>query len=99
MTCWTLRIEQIRFRSDGVRWTVACRTADEAVLAWADTTTRGTLLGLHTNGCIGSTGDEHLDRQIAVKIADTLAERRVAQTLDEFGRRRRGRSDRLRWAA
>lgn len=100
---WTVSVRDIRRRDRGLRWTLLASTPDLETLVHVDTTERGTVVDMQSDGYYGTSGDEALDWLCSERIRSTLATRNACQLLDGLDRQRWGRiqqpADRARWAA
>jgi hypothetical protein len=95
---WRVRPIDVRERDGSLRWQLEGRSDDETAIVFADSTREGHVFDLQADRFVGTSGSAELDDEIRECIADTLAARRVLQSLDAIDRPR-GRSDRLRFAA
>jgi hypothetical protein len=93
---WTARVRDVRRHAGGLRWTLLASTADLETVVYVDTTERGSVLDIQSDGYVGWSGDEQLDELVCEQIADCLTKRGIHRTLDRIEGRRPTRSDRVR---
>jgi hypothetical protein len=101
-TIWRVRVQDVRRRAGGLRWTLLASTDSVETRVWVDSTERGGILDIQSDGYYGWSGDESLDYEAGECVRRALAGRHVSQQLDSIDVGRWGRIQRpvdRRWSA